>query len=104
MRRKAVERLVREHLDELAEHAAQMDPQDCQDIREVLLRECDEEPDGAFGAWCHHLDPDQEASREDVAATLRQVLASITEATADQVARAEAGCHILAAITRDGTY
>lgn len=97
MRRTALENLVLRHIRDL-------DEDDYGDVRDILLREQVEDPEGAFGAFCYHLDPAREASREDVATTVSAVFAGLNDRVADQIARDERGFHILAAITRDGTY
>lgn len=97
MRRTALEKLVLDHVRGL-------DADDYGDVRDILLREQAEEPEGAFGAFCHYLDPERDASREDVATTVHQVFAGLNDRVADQIARDEKGFHILAAISRDGEY
>ncbi|GAA4890656.1 hypothetical protein [Saccharopolyspora cebuensis] len=93
MRRAAVADLV---LDELRQVPLEM-----ADVRDVLAGEYAEAPDGAFGALCHHLDPDRDADRDVVVARFARVVALVDDRTADRIVGAGAGWAVLAGIARD---
>ncbi len=62
-----------------------IDDADRNDIRDALIAEQEADPDGAFGALCHWIDVDREATRDQVTDTFGRAFAAIDDRTADRI-------------------